>query len=50
MVTASVETGLAPTDDTALVRRALLELFPGSELPDAEPGPVFPTPATTGVL
>ena len=50
MVTASVETGLAPTDDTELVRRALLELFPGSDLPDAEPGEVFPTPAATGML
>ena len=50
MVTASVEAGLAPTDDAVLVRNALLELFPSSELPDVEPRPVFPISETTGVL
>ncbi len=50
MVTARVETELAPTDDTGLVRRALLKLFPDSELPDADSGDVFPTSMSTSVL
>ena len=50
MVTVSVETELAPTDDTGLVRRALLKLFPDSDMPDAVSGDVFPTSMSTSVL
>ena len=50
MVTVSVETELAPTDDTGLVRRALLKLFPDSDMPDAVSGDVFPTSMSSSVL
>ena len=46
MVTAS----LAPADDARLVRRALLALFPGSELPGPEPDAPFPLSTQEGVL